>query len=165
VRGPRDGRCSSFGELHARIEAVEADLAEARERETATAEVLGVINSSPGDLTPVFDALLDKALALCGADYGALATFDGKCFHAVAGRGNPELYAWQRQHDLTRPTPGSAIARIVGSEAAVQITDIANDEVYRASPGRRALVQIGGVQTLLAIALRPDKTLLGLPKC
>src|SRR5439155_9491686 len=89
---------------------------EALEQQTATAEVLGVINSSPGDLAPVFDAMLEKALALCGAAYGGLATFDGECFHFVAGRGHPEYDAWLRQHGLIRPAPGSAMARIVDGE-------------------------------------------------
>ena len=135
---------------------------EALEQQTATAEVLQVINSSPGDLAPVFDAMLEKALALCGASYGALGTFDGECFHFVAGRGHPEYDAWVRQRGPVRPAPQSTIARIIDGEDAVQITDIANDEVYRAGAlGRRGLVEIGGFQTLLTVALRKDGALLG----
>jgi GAF domain-containing protein len=135
---------------------------EALAQQTATAEVLQVINSSPGDLTPVFDALLEKALRLCGASYGNFAIFDGECFRSVAGRGSPQLDAWLRQHGPIRPAPGSTIARIVDGEDAVQVTDLANDEVYRAGvPGRRALVDIGGIRTLLSIALRKDNSLMG----
>jgi GAF domain-containing protein len=135
---------------------------EALEQQTATAEVLGVINSSPGDLTPVFDAMLEKALASCGGTYGALLTFDGEHFHPMASRGHAEFDAWHRAHGPIQPAPGSQIARIIGGEDAVQITDIANDEVYReGSPPRRAMVDIGGFQTLLCVALRRDNTLLG----
>ena len=86
--GPRDGRRHSFDEMRARIDALETELAAARERETTTAEVLDIINSSPGNLLPVFDTILEMALRLCEASFGGLQTYDGDHFRLVTHRGD-----------------------------------------------------------------------------
>ena len=74
-------------ELQRRLDEALAERDESLRRETAATEVLQVINSSPGDLTPVFEAMLEKALRLCEAAFGLLIVWDGDVFHRVAFRG------------------------------------------------------------------------------
>jgi len=97
---------------------------EALAREAATADVLQVINSSPGDLAPVFDTMLEKAMRLCEAACGHLATFDGELFHTQALEGDPRLVEFMKALGPFRPLPGSAAERLVLGRA-------------RSSPSRR----------------------------
>src|SRR6516164_2267076 len=96
-----------LAELTAERDKFKAERDETLAQQTATAEVLGVINSSPGDLAPVFDAILDKGLYLCEAAFGTLWTFDGECFHAVALHRVPAGFAEVLTHAPYRPEPGS----------------------------------------------------------
>src|SRR6185295_2084215 len=86
-----------------------AERDEALARETATAEVLGVINSSAGDLAPVFDAMLEKAMSLCEASFGSLWTLDGDRFHPVAHCGLPGRYAEYLSREV--PAAGTGTGR------------------------------------------------------
>jgi GAF domain-containing protein len=135
---------------------------EALEQQTATAEILQVINSSPGNPTPVFDAMLDKALRLCGAAFGALRTFDDEALHQVASRNLPPRYAeyWNREVRL-HPT-NTVLGAAVLEQRTVQIKDMATDESYRAGSSIAiAGVELGGVRTLVHVPLIKDKITLG----
>jgi class 3 adenylate cyclase len=135
---------------------------EALQQQTATAEVLGVINSSPGDLTPVFDAILEKAMHLCGAAFGELRARDGDSFRSAATRGVPAAFAEYRRDNAFVAEPGSLGARILAGEQVVHVLDLKDEDVYRAGyRNRRALVDLGGARTALVASLRKDDTVLG----
>ena len=136
---------------------------EALEQQTATAEVLQVINSSPGDLAPVFDTMLEKALHLWEAEFGNITTYDGERFNFAALAGHSEFSEWARRNGPGVPRPGTTMERMLRGENIVHIPDMANDEGYRSgTPVRHALVEIGGFRTLLCVALRKDDRLLGM---
>ena len=135
---------------------------EALEQQTATAEVLQVINSSPGDLAPVFDAILEKAMHLCGAAFGELRARDGDSFRSAATRGVPDAFAEYRRNNAFVAEPGSLGARILAGEQVVHVLDLKDEDVYRAGyRNRRALVDLGGARTALVASLRKDGTVLG----
>ena len=152
------GNVRLFEEVQARTQ----ELSESLEQQTATSEVLSVISSSAGDLVPVFDAMLGKAMHLCGADFGVLNTFDGELFHTAATRGLPPAYDEYRRSKLLEYGPGTAPARLLQGEPIVEILDLKNSEAYRAGePNRRALVDLGGARSLLAVPLLRDERVVG----
>jgi len=134
---------------------------EALEQQTATAEVLLVINSSPGDLAPVFDAMLDKAMRLCAAAFGFMTVIDGERSRTVAARGVPAEYAAFRERN---PTPANApiSSRLRKGEAFIHTVDLKAERFYdEGEPQRRAIVDLGGARTLLAVPLMRDQAVLG----
>jgi len=136
---------------------------EALEQQTATAEVLRVINSSPGDLTPVFEAMLEKAMRLCDASFGELRTYDGERFRLAATHGVPTPYV---QHyvrgDRGIYGPGTGPARILAGERVVHIPDLIATEPYqRGDPDRVALVELGGARAYVLVPLLRDTIVFG----
>ena len=120
-----------------------------------------MINASPGDLPPVFAAVLEKAIRLCESEFGVFNFYDGECFHAVATQGVGHGLAGYLRTPY-RSGPGLALHRIVQGENVVHIADITDDDAYRSGdPGRRAVADLGGARSQLMVALRKDGNLLG----
>src|SRR5690348_6654197 len=143
-------------------DALRRRLTDAVEQQTATAEVLGVINSSPGDLAPVFDAMLEKAMRLIGAAFGIANTYDGKQFRTAALQRVPPALAELWSSAPPEPGPNSALTRLASGEDVVHIEDYSAYRAYKADePRAKALVEVGGVRTYLAVPLRKDGELLG----
>jgi GAF domain-containing protein len=134
---------------------------EALQQQTATAEVLQVINSSPGDLAPVFQAILEKAHSLCEASFGALMIYDGERLLSIAHQGTPQPLREFLASGL-RPRPEDPFGAIVNGAALSHIVDLL--EIANTYPDQRlprAAVELGGVRTLLIVPLRKDGALLG----
>jgi GAF domain-containing protein len=150
-------------ELQQRLDARTIEHNEALQRETATAEVLQVINSSPGDLAPVFDAMLEKAVRLCESAFGILRTWDGERLHFAAAYGDSRFTEWSRERrPFTPENPASPLGRIVRGELVVTMADAPREASYPTSPGFRALTEASGMRTGIHVALRKDGALLGI---
>jgi two-component system, NtrC family, sensor kinase len=135
---------------------------EALELQTATAEVLQVINSSPGNLAPVFEAMLDKALHLCEAAFGTLTTFDGNQMQLAATRGVPAAFADFIRHYRPTPAGGTIAGQILAGASLVHNIDLMAEEIYTAGdPVRRATVDLAGARSSLAVPLLRDDAVRG----
>jgi GAF domain-containing protein len=125
---------------------------EALDQQTATAEVLGVINSSPGDLTPVFDAMLERAVRLCEADSGHLALPDGDDYRTAAAFAmSPEMESLVRAQSYA-PGRGTAVGRALLERCVVQIEDVGADNEHAA----RQVASKGLIRTVVGVPLLRD---------
>ena len=147
--------------LQQELDARTAERDEALAQQAATAEVLQIIFGSPGDLAPVFEAMLDKAIHLCEASYGILWTYDDERFQAAALFGVPPAYA-DFLREPQRAGPLTVLGRIARGERLAHVRDITAEEIWRsAEPLVRRGFELGGFRTVIGVALRRDTALLG----
>ena len=133
------------------------DLTESLEQQTATSEVLKVISSSPGELEPVFDAMLANAVRICGAKFGVTSLREGDTFRVLATHGAPSAFVEQRRREpLIRPTPGHNLERLVRTKDVVHVADILADP--ESAP---TLAKFGGARALVNVPLLKDDELIG----
>src|SRR4029077_15657810 len=145
----------AVSDISARKEADEA-LREALEQQTATREVLQVINSSPGDLAPVFEAIVEKAHSLCGAPCGSLQLWDGENFRGIAMRGFPEPRVEALRQGYS-PGPNPPCRGLIDGARIAHCADMAEiDDAVTRLGARRS-----GIRTVVYVALRKDDVLLG----
>jgi two-component system, NtrC family, sensor kinase len=142
-----------------------ADVTESLEQQTATSEVLKVISSSPGDLQPVFEAMLENATRLCEAKFGVLYRSEGDAFRVVALHGAPLAYVEERRRNpIVRPHPETPLGR-AATKQAVQIADVLKLPSYFDPPsGYTApqLYKLAGARTVLAVPMCKDDELVGI---
>ncbi|MGB6996607.1 MAG: GAF domain-containing protein, partial [Pseudolabrys sp.] len=136
---------------------------EALEQQTATSEVLQVISRSPGDLEPVFEAMLEKAVRTCDAKFGNINRWDGELMHLLAAHNTPPAFAEARKHSPLRPPPETTVGRMVAHKAAFHSADIAAHPGYidRSVPDAVAAVELGGVRTSLLVPMLKENELMG----
>src|SRR5207249_2777597 len=137
------------------------ELREALDQQTAMTEVLQVINSSHGNVLPVFDAILEKAMRLCDAVNGSLWIYEGGRFRGAAACGDSQYAAWLKQQAPVRPID-MAPDRQLGGAQFLQIADCREEEAYRTKPFYREMVDASRCRTALVVPLRKDEQLLGL---
>jgi GAF domain-containing protein len=136
------------------------DLTESLEQQTATSEVLRVISSSPGELEPVFQAMLQNATQLCDAKFGTLFEFTDGAFRALSNLNTPPALV-DFNRELRVWGPHTALGRLAHTRQTVHVGDALSDRAYREDVGRKAAVQLGGIRTLLAVPMLKEDVLVG----
>src|SRR5262245_12908709 len=141
-------------ELEQQLEARTRELSEALQQQTATSEVLGVISSSPGELEPVFQAMLANATRICEAKFGTLYLCEGDAFRLGAMHNPPPAFAEERRRKpVFRLSPATALSRATKTRQPVQIADVEAEPAYHSDPRAAALIRLAGYRTLLCVPM------------
>jgi two-component system, NtrC family, sensor kinase len=139
------------------IDQLRRELDEAREQQAATTDVLRIVSASSGEVKPVFEAILNKAVRICNAKFANLSLYDGEAFRAAAFHNVSPEYAEARLRQPWRPHPRSGGAKIVRTKQPVQIDDVRTSSAYHEGDWNvRAIVDIGGARTLLLVPMVKD---------
>ena len=147
-----------------RLRAANADLkkklAESLEQQTATSEVLRVISSSPGDLEPVFTAMLANAVRICEAKFGNMYLRDGEVFRLGAAHNTPSVLVEERKRAPLRP--GGLLGRMVETKQVIHVVDLAADQTYLDGEAPAVTgVELAGIRTLMFVPMLKDDDLIG----
>src|SRR5262245_9542995 len=136
---------------------------EALEREKATAEVLRVISSSAGQLEPIFQAMLENAVRICGANFGVLFLREGDAFRRMAMHNPPPAFVEEhRRAAVVRPSAASGLGRVIATKQVVHIADLRADRAYReGAPTTVVLVEAAGARSYLGVPMLKDDQLIG----
>ena len=140
-----------------------SELRESLQEQTATSEVLQVISSSPGDLQPVFAAMLEKAVRICDATFGNIYRWDGDALQLVATHNTPPAYAEHRKHSPFRAEQNNSVAQMITGKKVVHLLDAAANESYatRRDPTVVAAVELGGIRSALIVPMLKEDDLVG----
>ncbi len=146
----------SYANLEKKVEQRTHELSESLEQQTATSEVLRVISSSPGELGPVFDAILENATRICEANFGLMYTYDGTLYHNAAMRNAPPaLVEFHDKRGAFRPPPGTPLDRLLRTREVICTAD---DSV---EPMPSAPTRLAGARSHLAVPMLKDEAVVG----
>src|SRR5262249_61939587 len=141
------------------------ELRESLQQQTATSQVLQVISTSPGELEPVFQAMLENAIRICEASFGVLYRFEDGAWRAAAMLGVPAAFAEFWQRGPQRPGPRTALGRVVETRQTVHIADVTMDPAYvEGEPVFVAAVNLGRFRTILNIPILKEDELTRIPR-
>jgi signal transduction histidine kinase/DNA-binding response OmpR family regulator len=152
----------SYADLEQKVEDRTHELSQALDQQTATAEVLKVISSSPGELHPVFDAMLQNAVRICEAKFGNLWVREGDKFRIVAINGGTQEYRdLLFSEPLVLPAPDSAMGRAASTGQVVQIDDISTTPTHGMKM-RVATIEVAKGRTLVVVPMLKEKEVVGI---
>jgi len=155
-------RASGSSDLKKEVESLRRELAEALERQTATSEVLQVISSTPGDLQPVFQKMLENATRVCGAKFGTMTLLEGDIVRQVAAHNVPAAFANATELRNFRPHPKSGLAQVLRTKQVAHIADIRKNPAYlEGHPTVVALSDLGGARTIVIVPMLKGADLVG----
>ena len=143
-------------ELEEKLAARERELSEALERQTATSDVLQVISSSPGELEPVFQAMLANTTRICAASFGSLVLFEGNAYRRVALHNAPTAFVEEQAKKPVQPLSASpTLGRVAETKHVIQVADILSEQP------NEAIAKLGGARTVLCVPLLLDDRAVG----
>jgi signal transduction histidine kinase len=151
----------SYSDLEEKLARAQRERDEALEQQTATSEVLRVISSSPGELAPVFEAMLDNAVRICEAKFGTLYLCEGGGFRAVAMHNAPPACADARAA-IVRPPPDSSLGRAAKTKQVTQVADVTKLPSYvEGDPFVISAVERGSYRTVISVPMLKEDELIG----
>jgi GAF domain-containing protein len=155
-------RLPSVAELQKQVAALTRELSEAREQQTASSEVFQVISRSPGELEPVFQAMLESATRICGAKFSLLLLLEGNAYRYVALYGAPPAFAESCQRrQIISVNPGTAMGRAAATKKPVQFADIRAEPAYTNDPERFSILHDTGARTFLSVPMLKNNDVIG----
>jgi len=162
-----DARTRELAEARTQLAEAREHLSEALEQQSATSEVLQVISTSPGELEPVFQAMLANATRICGAKFGLLYRIKGDSARIISKLGIPPAFAeylkrGPHRPSLNRVSPLTPVGRVIQSRQLVHLADYRTDQSYLdRDPVTVAAIELGGIRTLLVVPMIKNDVLMG----